>query len=286
MRKLLITGADGMVGTHLCRQLPAANYSFTRLTRKNGDIADTNTWQSIEPHDVVIHLAAQTFVPNSWKNPSLFIETNAIGTLQALEYCRKHGAALIFMSSYLYGNPAALPIPESAALCTPNPYALSKKTAEDFCRFYHSSYQVPVSILRPFNLYGEGQDTSFLIPMLIQQSLEKETFRVKDLHPRRDYLYIDDFIKALIACIPLQGYQVLNIGAGISYSVQDIINTLQQIQQTNLPVLSEEQQRPNEIMDTVADISEAKKLLHWQPNTSLETGLRRMIAHYQSLTNG
>ena len=286
MRKLLITGADGMIGSHLCRQLQALNYSYTKLTRKNGDIAAAATWQAIEPHDVVIHLAAQTFVPNSWKNPAQFIETNTMGTLQALEYCRKHGAALICMSSYLYGNPAALPIPETAALFTPNPYALSKKMAEDVCRFYHNSFQVPVTILRPFNLYGEGQDSSFLIPMLIQQSLENEAFRVKDLLPRRDYLYIDDFIKALISCIPLQGYHVLNIGSGISYSVQDIINTLQQIQQTHLPVLSEEQQRPNEIMDTVADISEAKKYLHWQPDTSLETGLRRMIAHYQALTKG
>jgi len=284
MRKLLITGADGMVGSHLCRQLQALNYSYSKLTRKNGDIAAAETWQSIEPHDVVVHLAAQTFVPNSWKNPAQFIETNSMGTLQALEYCRKHGAALIFMSSYLYGNPAALPIPETAALYTPNPYALSKKMAEDFCRFYNSSFQVPVTILRPFNLYGAGQDTSFLIPMLIQQSLENEAFRVKDLHPRRDYLYIDDFIKALISCIPLDGYHVLNIGAGSSYSVLDIINTIQQIQQTHLPVLSEAQQRPNEIMDTVADISEAKKLLLWQPKTDLETGLRRMIAHYQSLT--
>lgn len=284
MRKLLITGADGMVGSHLCRQLQALNHSYSKLTRKNGDIADAATWNQIEPHEVVIHLAAQTFVPDSWKNPSRFIETNSMGTLQALEYCRKQGAALILMSSYLYGNPASLPIPETAALYTPNPYALSKKMAEDFCRFYHSSFRVPVTILRPFNLYGEKQDNHFLIPMLIQQLLEKKAFRVKDLHPRRDYLYIDDFINALIACIPLQGYHVLNIGAGISYSVQEIINTLQQIQQTSLPVISEEQQRPNEIMNTVADISEAKKHLNWHPSTSLEAGLRRMIAHYQAFT--
>ncbi|NDA61196.1 MAG: NAD(P)-dependent oxidoreductase [Chitinophagia bacterium] len=286
MYKLLITGADGMVGSHLCRQLQSLNFSYTKLTRSNGDITNEVTWQSIEPSNIVIHLAARTFVPDSWKYPVQFVETNTIGTLQALEYCRKHDAKLIYISSYLYGNPASLPIPETATLYTPNPYALSKKMAEDYCRFYHNSFKVPVTILRPFNLYGEGQDNQFLIPMLIQQSFEKEAFRVKDLLPRRDYLYIDDFVKALISCISLQGYHELNIGAGMSYSVQDIINTIQQIQQTNLPVVSEEHQRPNEIMDTVADISEAKKHLNWQPDTSLESGLRRMIAHYQSLANG
>ncbi|MBU3744903.1 MAG: NAD-dependent epimerase/dehydratase family protein, partial [Sediminibacterium sp.] len=78
MRKLLITGAEGMIGSHLCPQLQALNYSFSKLTRKNGDIAAAETWQSIEPHDVVIHLAAQTFVPNSWKNPGQFMETNTM----------------------------------------------------------------------------------------------------------------------------------------------------------------------------------------------------------------
>ena len=176
MHKLLITGANGFIGSLLRKQLPKEVYSVTALTRKEGDINQSATWQSVPACDVVIHLASQTFVPDSWHNPAQFIETSSIGTLKTLEYCRKTGAAMIYISSYLYGNPAVLPIPESAPLFTPNPYALSKKTAEDFCRFYHDCFQVPVTILRPFNLYGEGQNSSFLIPMLIDQALNKQAF--------------------------------------------------------------------------------------------------------------
>jgi nucleoside-diphosphate-sugar epimerase len=283
MHKLLITGANGFIGSLLRKQLPKEVYSVTALTRKDGDINQSATWQSVPTCDVVIHLASQTFVPDSWNNPAKFIETSSIGTLQTLEYCRKTGAAIIYISSYLYGNPAVLPIPESAPLFTPNPYALSKKTAEDFCRFYHDCFQVPVTILRPFNLYGEGQNTSFLIPMLIDQALNKQAFYVKDLLPKRDYLHISDFINALIACIPLRGFHLFNVGSGTSYSVEEIIGLLQKIQNTQYPVYSENVQRPNEIMNTVADIQLAKRSLQWHPNITMEEGLALLLQNHPSV---
>lgn len=283
MHKLLISGANGFIGSHLRKQLPKESFAVSAITRNEGDISQATTWQALPHSDVVIHLASQTFVPASWQNPVQFMETNSIGTLQALEYCRKNGAAMIYISSYLYGNPASVPIPESAPLFTPNPYALSKKTAEDFCRFYHQCYQVPVTILRPFNIYGEGQHPSFLIPMLIEQAVHKQAFQVKDLHPKRDYLYISDFIQALIACIQLRGFHVFNIGSGISYSVQEIINLIQKIQHSDYPVFSENVQRPNEIMNTVADIRLAKEVLQWQPYISMEEGLRRLLQNYPSV---
>jgi len=282
MHKLLITGANGFIGKKLCQQLPAENYTITALSHQQGEITHAATWQSLPPNDVVIHLASKTFVPDSWNNPGLFIETNTLGTLQALEYCRKHGAAMIYISSYLYGNPSALPIPETAPIFTPNPYAFSKKTAEDYCKFYHDCFQVPVTILRPFNIYGEEQHASFLIPMLIEQALHQNEFRVKDLLPKRDYLYISDFINALIACIPLRGFHLFNVGSGISYSVEEIISLIQKIQNTEYPVYSENIQRANEIMNTVADIQLAKQELQWQPSTSMEEGLRRLLHHNPS----
>lgn len=283
MHKLLITGANGFIGSLLRKQLPKEVYAVTALTRNEGDINQSATWQSVPACDVVIHLASQTFVPDSWHNPAQFIETSSIGTLQTLEYCRKTGAAIIYISSYLYGNPAVLPIPESAPLFTPNPYALSKKTAEDFCRFYHDCFQVPVTILRPFNLYGEGQNTSFLIPMLIDQALNKQAFHVKDLLPKRDYLHISDFINALIGCIPLRGFHLFNVGSGTSYSVEEIIGMLQKIQNTKYPVYSENVQRPNEIMNTVADIQLAKTSLQWHPKITMEEGLALLLQHHPSV---
>jgi nucleoside-diphosphate-sugar epimerase len=118
--------------------------------------------------------------------------------------------------------------------------------------------------------------------MLIEQALHQSEFRVKDLLPKRDYLYINDFISALIACIPLRGFHLFNLGSGCSYSVAEIIEILQEIQNTQFPVYSENLQRPNEIMNTIADIQLAKQLLHWQPSTSMEEGLRRLLHHYQS----
>lgn len=285
MHKLLITGANGFIGKKLCQHLPADKFVITALTHQQGEIIHSATWQSLPPSDVVIHLASKTFVPDSWNNPGVFIETNTLGTLQALEYCRKHGAAMIYISSYLYGNPSALPIPETAPLFTPNPYAFSKKTAEDYCKFYHDFFRVPVTILRPFNIYGEDQHPSFLIPMLIEQALHQAEFRVKDLLPKRDYLYISDFINAVIACFPLRGFHLFNIGSGISYSVEHIISLLQKIQNTEYPVFSENIQRPNEIMNTVADIQLAKQILTWEPTTSMEQGLRRLLDHYQAVNS-
>jgi nucleoside-diphosphate-sugar epimerase len=286
MPDVLITGASGFVGKPLSDTLRLKQFQVTELTRQHGDIAETSTWQSLPKCKLVFHLAARTFVPDSWTNPTGFIHTNTIGTLQALDYCRKTGASLVYVSSYLYGNPASLPIPETAPLHTPNPYALSKKNAEDFCSFYHHTYGVNVTVLRPFNLYGERQKKSFLIPQLIGQAVEQQAFHVKDLEPRRDYLHLDDFIRALVATIPLSGLNIINLGSGESHSVQDIITTICQLEGKNYPIDNENVRRQNEIMDTVADISVAEKQLNWRPLISLESGLKRMLKHYRTPNPG
>ncbi|MFN7821700.1 MAG: NAD-dependent epimerase/dehydratase family protein, partial [Bacteroidota bacterium] len=230
MPDVLITGASGFVGRQLTARLREEKHQVTELTHAAGNVADAATWASIPPHSFVFHLASRTFVPDSWKDPAAFIHTNAIGTLQALEYCRKHGASLIYVSSYLYGNPHTLPISENAPLFTPNPYALSKKNAEDFCVFYHQCYGVNVTILRPFNIYGEGQSNQFLIPQLVEQAVYEQAFHVKDLEPRRDYLHLDDFIRALVATRSLSGLHIINLGSGKSHSVQEIIQTICQLE--------------------------------------------------------
>lgn len=279
MPDVLISGAGGFIGKALTTALRLNNFSITELSREKGDIAEPATWEAVPAHQLVFHLAARTFVPDSWSNPTAFIHTNTIGTLQALEYCRKHGASLIYVSSYLYGNPTSLPISESAPILTPNPYALSKKNAEDLCLFYHQCYNVNVTIIRPFNLYGEGQKNSFLIPQLIEQALVEHRFHVKDLNPKRDYLHLDDFIRALVATTQLNGLHIINLGSGRSYSVEEIIQTICRLEGKNYPILNDNIRRQNEIMDTVADIRLAKKLLDWEPLISLESGLQRMLQY-------
>jgi nucleoside-diphosphate-sugar epimerase len=283
MPDALISGANGFIGKALIKALRLNNFSISELTRENGDIADSATWDAAPANQLVFHLAARTFVPDSWNNPTAFIHTNTIGTLQALEYCRKHGASLVYVSSYLYGNPTSLPISETAPIHTPNPYALSKKNAEDLCFFYHECYGVNVTIIRPFNLYGEGQKNSFLIPQLIEQAILDHRFHVKDLAPKRDYLHLNDFIRALVATTHLKGLHIINLGSGVSYSVEEIIQTICRLEGENHPILNDNIRRQNEIMDTVADIRVAKKILHWEPDISLETGLLRMLEYHRNL---
>lgn len=278
MNNVLVTGANGFIAQYLIPALQQNKYRVLELTSAMGNIADAATWQNLPPANVVLHLAAKTFVPDSWQNPIQFINTNVNGTLQALEYCKQHNARLIFISSYLYGNPTSLPINEQATIYTPNPYALSKKMAEDVCRFYATSYGVPVTIIRPFNIYGPHQPASFLIPTIIQQAIKKMPITVKDLVPKRDYIFINDFIDAVLKSIDLKNnFTVLNIGSGTSYSVADLITTIQYLLQTNVAVISLNQQRQDEIMDTMADISKAKHLLNWQPTTNIQQGLQAII---------
>ncbi len=281
MSKILVTGANGFVGSFLCKALKELQHEVIELTSSDGDIIDPMTWENIPAAEVVIHLAAKTFVPASWKNPELFLQTNTLGTVLALEYCRKHGARMVFISSYLYGNPASLPINELAPISIPNPYALSKKAAEDYCRFYAESFKVNMVIIRPFNLYGFGQSNNFLIPEIILQVLNSNEVHIKDLEPKRDYIYITDFIEAIIKCIDANRFEIYNIGSGISYSVGEIIQMIQDICGTNLPVISSVEKRPAEIMDTIADISKAKELLNWIPKTSMHEGLSLIVQQFR-----
>src|SRR5690606_33893882 len=137
------------------------------------------------PVDVVVHLAARSYVPDSWEVPADFLRTNLTGALEALEYCRLHNARLVFPSSYMYGDAGSQPIPESHPLVAKNPYALSKKLAEDAARFFAERFNVRTTILRPFNIYGPGQSEAFLIPWILRQLKSGTEVRVKDVEPRR-----------------------------------------------------------------------------------------------------
>lgn len=282
MTKILVTGATGFIGKHLIPALLKADYEVYGVGSISGDITKAETWSDFPECDYLIHLAGRSFVPLSWSDPSGFIRVNLMGTIAALDYCRKYNAKLIFLSSYLYGNPPSLPIAEACPIIASNPYGLSKKLAEDACGFYSASYGVPATILRPFNVYGPGQNENFLIPSIIQQVLNADKVTVKDLEPKRDYIYIDDLISAILKSLNnINGINIFNVGSGISYSVADLIRTVQQIKQSNLPVVSGNERRKDEIMDTIADISKAKRELGWEPQWSLEQGIKKMLKNYE-----
>ena len=278
MARVLVTGSSGFIGKHLVLTLQDNQHDVIQVNRSEGDVADGATWSKLPRADVVIHLAGRAFVPDSWRDPAGYIKTNLCGTVCALDYCRTHNARLVFLSSYLYGQPERLPIAESARLQVNNPYALSKKLAEEACEFYSSAFAVRVSILRPFNVYGPNQGQDFLIPSIIKQSTCEATIRVKDLEPKRDFIYIDDLADAITKAAELdQLFDIFNIGTGVSFSVAEVIRFIQEINGTNFEVQSDNERRPSEIMDTQADITKAVNILGWCPRWALKSGLRNML---------
>lgn len=281
MTKILITGSSGFIGQHLQKALSKLRVTVYSVDLVNGDVADPETWKAYPQADILIHLAAKSFVPNSWNQPADYIHCNVMGTTHALDYCKNNGAKIIFLSSYLYGNPDILPIPESAKLEPTNPYALSKRIGEELCEFYCEKFNQDAIVLRPFNVYGPGQPESFLIPEIIHQVRNNKKIILNDLGPKRDYIYVGDLVNAILNVIDkkLKGFSVFNIGSGISYSVQEVVNMIQEINHSNKPVVSKNERRRNEIMNTIADIRKAKTELAWDINWSLYDGLAELMSY-------
>ncbi len=278
MKTILVTGSSGFIGKHLVHKLKLENFQIIQIPSSIKSIENENTWQDLPGADCVYHLAARTYVPDSWTDTQQFLSTNVIGTQKVLEYCKKHNSKLIYMSAYLYGKPEHLPIDESHSLQPNNPYALSKCFAEQLCKFYSTYHDISVTIIRPFNIFGPGQDEKFLIPFVIRQVKYEDKIYVKDLKPCRDYIYIDDLIDALLEANKLHAkMHVMNIGSGVSYSVKDIINIIQEVAKTSKKVVSTNEERPNEIDDVIANIKSASELLNWTPKLSFRDGVKKML---------
>jgi len=278
MAEILVTGANGFVGRALCEALRARGHAVVELSHWDGDIADPKTLDVLGSVEHVFHLAARTFVPDSWQDPFGFQKTNVLGTANVLEYCHKRCARMTFVSAYLYGMPDQLPVSETATPKPNNPYALSKYLAEQVCSFYAGRYQTPVTVIRPFNVFGPGQKLHFLVPHIVSQVRNGQSIRVKDLTPRRDYVYVDDLVEALVSTLSASwGYELLNVGSGGSLGVGELISIVQLVAGTNLPVHQNGEIRRNEIPEVYADIAKARALLHWQPKTTFAQGIEQIL---------
>lgn len=280
MKSILVTGSGGFIGRRLVRSLRDAGYSVLDLSRADGDIADPATLERFyeAPVGFVFHLAGRTSVPDAWREPADFQRVNVTGTVNVLELCRKRKIPLTYVSAYLYGIPASLPIKETDRIEPNNPYALSKFLAESVCTFYATHFDVPVTIIRPFNIYGIGQKAHFLIPEIVSQVTAGQPIHVKDLTPRRDYLYLDDLIDGLLRTKEItSGCRVYNLGYGSSLSVKEIIEVIQSVAGTSLKIICENVTRKNEIQDVYADITKARQELAWQPKYSLAEGILEIL---------
>lgn len=278
--RILVTGSGGFVGSHLLPRLAAGGHEAIPHDLAQGDLA--GTLPGAAGIDTVIHLAARSFVPESWQDPPAYYRANTLAAANVLEYCRRSGSRLVLVSSYVYGTPRYLPIDEDHPLEAFNPYGHSKILAEEIARYYARTFGVPVSIVRPFNLYGPGQRDSFLIPTLIRQVLDpsRERIEVLDARPRRDFLYIGDFVDLLarLAASPATG--VFNAGSGVSTGIAELVHLLCRLARVSKPLADLGRPRPDEVLDMHASIEKAGRELGWRPATTLEQGLEKTLAAY------
>lgn len=276
---VLVTGASGFIGRHLATRLNSDGYTVRTHSSGDGDLSRCALDYQGIGH--VFHLAGKSFVPDSWVDPRSFYEANVLATVNVLEFCRRSGASLTYVSSYVYGRPRNIPVGEDHPLEALNPYSHTKILAEETCSFYSALHGVRVAVVRPFNIYGPGQDGRFLIPILVRQALDPDSLviQVADERPRRDFLYVSDLVEFLAATLERDAAGVYNAGSGVSVGIGEIVGILNRLIPRPKKLVSRGESRPQEVADLAADIGKAERDLQWSPTVDMAAGLRLIVAH-------
>jgi UDP-glucose 4-epimerase len=302
-KQVVVTGGAGFIGSNLCRTLLEEGAKVTAydnlysgklefiqdflgkgLNFVQEDVRDAAALEKATKNsEVIFHLAAQTSVPFSMKNPQEDCEINVVGTLNALEAARKAGARVVFASSCaVYGNPEKRPTPETYPTWPIAFYGLSKLLGENCCRFYHQIYGLEVVMLRIFNVYGpncHGVMYDFL------NKLQKTPSKLEVLgtgRQARDFIYISDMVNLLLraATSPAAAGEAFNVGTGTTTSVSELAEMIIEILGLkNVDVYFTGGQAWEGDMDiTLADNSKAINKLQWRPQVSLREGLKKLIS--------
>jgi NAD dependent epimerase/dehydratase len=312
-KRVLVTGAGGFIGSHLCEALVARGAKvcaflryksdgdlgllrdvstdvFRELTITRGDLKDPSAVRSaIKDQDVVFHLAALIGIPFSYERPLDYVQTNVLGSAHVLDACRQMSVEKLVQTSTseVYGTALKVPIDEEHPLQGQSPYAATKIAADQLALSYFLSFGLPVTIVRPFNTYGPRQSMRAIIPTVISQALQSDVIRVGSLWPIRDLNFVSDTVNGFIAAAetPASSGQVLNFGSGKEVSIGDLITMILKILGKDMKVETDEQRvRPaaSEVGRLIADSSKARRLLNWQPQNTLEQGLSQTIEWLES----
>lgn len=306
-KRVLVTGAGGFVGSHLTEALVRSgartralvNYhsqgSHGYLDQMAGDVLDEveiisgdirdfqRVRQAVDACDIVFHLAALIGIPYSNLAPASYVQVNVEGTLHVLTACREAGVAnLVHTStSEVYGTPQHVPIEETHRLHAQSPYAATKIAADQLALSFHAAYDVPVTIVRPFNTYGPRQSARAVIPTIIAQALCGGSIRLGNTDTVRDFLYVSDSVEGYLAAArsPAAG-QVVQLGTGTGVSISDVVDRVASIVGRELEVVCDLQRRrsdSSEVRQLICCADKACALLGWRPRIDLDQGLRRTI---------
>lgn len=301
-RTVLVTGAGGFIGSHLCERLLELGAEVRALVEYNslgswgwldesparrdvevvlGDVRDRDSTNAAATgRDVIFHLAALIAIPWSYEAPAAYVETNVVGTLNVLRAAQEANAELVVhtSTSEVYGTARYVPIDEAHPLQGQSPYAASKIGADKLAEAFHLSFGLPVATLRPFNTYGPRQSARAVIPTIVTQLLGGESVALGNLTPTRDFTYVTDTVEAFVQAGDTASAIgcTLNVGSGREIAIGDLAERIEAVIERRAPVeLDPARVRPSgsEVERLCANADEARKLLGWEPRVSLDDGL-------------
>lgn len=308
--KILVTGADGFIGSHLTEALIRSGREVRAFVYYNsfnhwgwldhcprdirqqldvfaGDIRDPHGVKTaMRGCDTVMHLAALIAIPYSYHSPDSYVETNIRGTLNVLQAARELELHKVVhtSTSEVYGTARSVPINEEHPLQGQSPYAATKIGADQLALSFQRAFGTPVTVIRPFNTYGPRQSARAVIPTVISQLASgKRRIKLGALHPTRDFSFVDDTVRGFIAIAQAAGAvgQVVNLGTNFEISIRDLAQLIAEIMGKDIEIGTDAVRvRPelSEVERLCADNTKARELLGWQPHYAGRDGLRRGLA--------
>jgi len=306
-RKVLVTGADGFIGSHLTEALVRKGYDVRAFVYYNsfnswgwldhapkdikrqlevyaGDIRDPHgVRKAMEGCDLVLHLAALIAIPYSYHSPDTYVDTNIKGTLNVVQAARELGVEKVVhtSTSEVYGTARFVPITEDHPLQGQSPYSASKIGADQIAMSFYTSFNTPVAIIRPFNTYGPRQSARAVIPTIITQIASgKRNIKLGSIHPTRDFNYIKDTVQGFISIAESDQSvgEVINIGSNYEVSIGETAQMIAEVMGVEIEIEPDEARiRPekSEVERLWADNTKAKRLLGWEPVYAGKEGLKR-----------
>ena len=320
-KKILVTGADGFIGSHLTEELVRQGADVRAFVfynsfnswgwldhspkdiRENvdifaGDVRDPHgVKKAMKGCDTVFHLAALIGIPYSYHSPDTYVDTNVKGTLNVVQAAREFnvGKVIHTSTSEVYGTARFVPITEDHPLQGQSPYSASKIGADQIAMSFYTSFETPVAIIRPFNTYGPRQSARAIIPTVITQIAKgKRTIKLGSTHPTRDFSYISDVVRGFLAVARPDSSvgEVINIGSNFEISIGETAKIIAEIIGSEIKIETEEQRiRPekSEVERLWADIRKAKALTGWIPKYSglegFKTGLQHTVEWFTNPEN-